>query len=109
MCLIRGDEIWVANAGDSRTVLVKQEAVIQVTTDHKPNEPSEKARILAAGGSIIFYGVWRVNGIIFFVITLAAASELSSDWLRHAGHVAWIWRCVSQTRSTGHPPNFPPF
>jgi len=64
-CLIRnGEEIWVANAGDSRTILVKTESVIQVTTDHKPNEPTEKARILAAGGSIIFYGVWRVNGML---------------------------------------------
>ena len=59
-----GQDIWIANAGDSRTVLVKTESVIQVTTDHKPNEPTEKARILAAGGSIIFYGVWRVNGKI---------------------------------------------
>ncbi len=65
-CLVRnsGQDIWIANAGDSRTVLVKTESVIQVTTDHKPNEPTEKARILAAGGSIIFYGVWRVNGKI---------------------------------------------
>ncbi len=63
-CLLRGGDMWVANAGDSRTVLVKQESVVQVTTDHKPNEPNEKARILAAGGSIIFYGVWRVNGTL---------------------------------------------
>ena len=50
---------------------MKTESVIQVTTDHKPNEPTEKARILAAGGSIIFYGVWRVNGTI---LPLHAAS-----------------------------------
>lgn len=62
---MRGNDIWVANAGDSRTILVKQDSVVQVTTDHKPNEPNEKARILQAGGSIIFYGVWRVNGEAF--------------------------------------------
>ena len=62
---MRGNDIWVANAGDSRTILVKQDSVVQITTDHKPNEPNEKARILQAGGSIIFYGVWRVNGEVF--------------------------------------------
>lgn len=71
-CLVRGNELWVANAGDSRTILVKQDSVVQVTIDHKPNEPSEKARILAAGGSIIFYGVWRVNGMIFHLLFAAA-------------------------------------
>jgi hypothetical protein len=57
--------LWFANAGDSRTILVKKESVVQVTTDHKPDEPKENARILAAGGSISFHGVWRVNGIMF--------------------------------------------
>ena len=61
-----GGKLWFANAGDSRTILVKKESVVQVTTDHKPNEPNEKARILAAGGRISFcQGAWRVNGIMF--------------------------------------------
>jgi serine/threonine protein phosphatase PrpC len=70
-CLVRnggedtmGWNIWIANAGNSRTVLVKADhSVIQVTTDHTPNDSSEKARILASGGSIVFRdGCWRVNG-----------------------------------------------
>ncbi len=99
-CLVRGHELWIANAGDSRTILVKQDSVVQVTIDHKPNEPNEKARILAAGGSIIFYGVWRVNGMIFHVLFAAASLSLCP---RHVGHFSWLWRCFSQTRSSVYP------
>jgi protein phosphatase 2C len=73
--------MWVANAGDSRTILVKKDSVVQVTTDHKPNEPNEKARILAAGGSIIFYGVWRVNGALLPLFTPSRVPTIVSGML----------------------------
>lgn len=49
-----GTTIWTANVGDSRCV-IGYEATKKVafeTEDHKPNSPSEQARIAAAGGEV---------------------------------------------------------
>jgi hypothetical protein len=52
---------------------VKQASVVQVTTDHKPDDPGEKARIVAAGGTVEYdSGIWRVNGMIFVFLFAAA-------------------------------------
>lgn len=45
--------IYVANAGDSRAVVYTQEGeVVPLSTDHKPDVETERARILKAGGYI---------------------------------------------------------
>ena len=69
-----------ANAGDSRTVLGQVDGTaIALSVDHKPNLPGERARIEAAGGTVVAdetdhgagagagsgFGidlVWRING-----------------------------------------------
>ncbi|RMZ83701.1 hypothetical protein DV738_g1096, partial [Chaetothyriales sp. CBS 135597] len=51
--------IWVANAGDSRTVLGVKGRAKPLSYDHKPQNEGEKARINAAGGFVDF---GRVNG-----------------------------------------------
>jgi protein phosphatase 2C family protein 2/3 len=51
-CLVQKDSLIVANAGDSRAVLCRNGKAIDLTNDHKPDSPDEKARILKAGGSI---------------------------------------------------------
>ncbi|KAK2465254.1 hypothetical protein APHAL10511_002608 [Amanita phalloides] len=53
------NKIYVANAGDSRSVIGVKGEVKPLSYDHKPTNESEKARICAAGG-YIDYG--RVNG-----------------------------------------------
>jgi serine/threonine protein phosphatase PrpC len=51
--LIRDGKIYVANAGDSRCVLMtKNRRVIPLSVDHKPEDPIELERITAAGGYI---------------------------------------------------------
>ncbi|CAH8569484.1 unnamed protein product [Heterobilharzia americana] len=52
--------LYVANAGDSRAVLCRGGAAVELSVDHKPEDEDEKARILAAGGTVTRDG--RVNG-----------------------------------------------
>ncbi|EIN12613.1 PP2C-domain-containing protein [Punctularia strigosozonata HHB-11173 SS5] len=53
------NKLLVANAGDSRSVLSVKGEVKAMSYDHKPQNESEKSRIVAAGG-YVEYG--RVNG-----------------------------------------------
>ncbi|KAF9241184.1 PP2C-domain-containing protein [Melanogaster broomeanus] len=57
--LTHDKKIYVANAGDSRSVLSIKGEVKPLSFDHKPSNDTERARIVGAGG-YIEYG--RVNG-----------------------------------------------
>ncbi|KAL1639622.1 Protein phosphatase 2C 2 [Diplodia intermedia] len=57
--VISGDKIYVANSGDSRSVLGIKGRAKPLSFDHKPQNEGEKARIMAAGGFVDF---GRVNG-----------------------------------------------
>ena len=57
---MRGKELIVANAGDSRCVLCRGGQAIDMSFDHKPESPIEQERITKAGGHITIDG--RVNG-----------------------------------------------
>ena len=48
------DILYVANVGDSRAILSAQGGtkIYSLSKDHKPNDASEKQRILEAGGEI---------------------------------------------------------
>jgi protein phosphatase 1G len=59
----RGNELWVANAGDSRGVLGRGGVAVALSEDHKPASETERTRIIAAGGFLSeIGGVCRVNG-----------------------------------------------
>ncbi|KAF7265176.1 protein phosphatase alphabet [Rhynchophorus ferrugineus] len=51
--------MYIANCGDSRAVLCRHGSPVFSTQDHKPGLPSERDRILKAGGSVM---IQRVNG-----------------------------------------------
>jgi len=57
--LITPHTIFVANAGDSRSVLCREGKAVALSEDHKPDSPIEEARIKKAGGMI---SMGRVNG-----------------------------------------------
>ena len=79
MCVVRKPvapggkyRLHVINAGDSRVLLSRADGTIVdgggtdqgLTTDHKPDWPSERARIERCGGTVeqAMGGVYRVNG-----------------------------------------------
>ncbi|KAJ3650221.1 hypothetical protein Zmor_021921 [Zophobas morio] len=51
--------IYIANCGDSRAVLCRAGSPVFTTQDHKPSLPSERERIVKAGGNVM---IQRVNG-----------------------------------------------
>jgi serine/threonine protein phosphatase PrpC len=64
-CLVRGNMLYAANAGDARAVLGRRSGAVRLTHDHKPGLPEEKARITAAGGFVFSRGgVDRVDGFL---------------------------------------------
>lgn len=61
MALLRGGRhLFVANVGDSRAVLSRRGTALDLSNDHKPEDPVELARITGAGGRVTPDG--RVNG-----------------------------------------------
>ncbi|CAE7393369.1 jmjd6-b [Symbiodinium pilosum] len=76
LCLVWPDEgrrgeqskaksrLLVANLGDSRAVLGRQQAgrlgAVRLSDDHKPGRPDEQRRIEGNGGVVDMQGVWRV-------------------------------------------------
>lgn len=57
--LITPKSYFVANAGDSRSVLCRDGKALALSEDHKPDSPIQQARIKKAGGVIT---MGRVNG-----------------------------------------------
>lgn len=59
--LFAGPRLYTAHAGDARAVLGRAGGVAtRLTEDHKPSDPRERARVLAAGGRVEHQGCWRV-------------------------------------------------
>jgi len=61
VALLKRRHLWVANAGDSRCVLISGGRALELTHDHKPSVPTELFRIREAGGSVTEN---RVNGVL---------------------------------------------
>lgn len=44
--------VVIANVGDSRTIVARDEKILFATADHKPQNPDERARIERCGGTV---------------------------------------------------------
>ncbi|KAK8810549.1 hypothetical protein WA158_007124 [Blastocystis sp. Blastoise] len=65
ICLLYDNNLYFAHVGDSRGIVVTADRKSYIATnDHKPNRPDEKDRIVSKGGKVLFWGVWRVEGIL---------------------------------------------
>lgn len=65
-CVIHGDNLIVAHAGDSRAIMCRGKVAIVLTDDHKPDRKDEMKRIIDLGGTVprdqnTGY-IYRVNG-----------------------------------------------
>lgn len=60
----REGRFLAANAGDVRIVIGDGAEAVNLTVDHKPDLPAERARVEALGGSVVFYDVPRVQGLL---------------------------------------------
>lgn len=60
VALLKGNDLYVANAGDSRCVLCRDGEAVELSFDHKPEDQPEMDRIIKAGGKVTADG--RVNG-----------------------------------------------
>ncbi|CAH1966508.1 unnamed protein product [Acanthoscelides obtectus] len=59
--ILRGNDLYMAHAGDSRAVLARRDGVAEdITLDHKPTDQPELDRITKAGGKVCSEG--RING-----------------------------------------------
>jgi serine/threonine protein phosphatase PrpC len=59
IALIIKGVLYIANVGDSRAILCNKSVAYDLSKDHKPDDPKEKARIESLGGMI---NAGRVNG-----------------------------------------------
>ncbi|XP_059057041.1 uncharacterized protein LOC131850720 isoform X2 [Achroia grisella] len=60
VALLKGTELYVANAGDSRCIVCREGKAIDMSIDHKPEDTPELERIINAGGKVSNDG--RING-----------------------------------------------
>jgi len=60
VALLRGNNLYVANAGDSRCVVSRNGKAVEMSIDHKPEDDIERNRVEKAGGKVTPDG--RVNG-----------------------------------------------
>jgi protein phosphatase 1L len=65
VALVGGRRLVCANAGDSRAIVVRRDgSIVRLSRDHKPGMPDETRRISALGGRVIYWGRWRVEGLL---------------------------------------------
>lgn len=75
--LLLDDYIVVSNVGDSEAVVCRDGKAVQLSILHTPLNEDEKKRVAAAGGTIVFYGQYRVNGVL--AVTRSIGDRMLKD------------------------------
>jgi serine/threonine protein phosphatase PrpC len=65
-CAVVGrTKVICCNAGDSRAIIVRRDgSFVPLSHDHKPGRNDETKRINDLGGRVIYWGRWRVEGVL---------------------------------------------
>jgi len=84
----------LAHVGDSRATLCRAGQAVRLTRDHKPSDPEEKARILAAGGMVV-----TLPGSVARVTTIAGYEILTGKRKQKQGTP--LPRALAVSRSIG--------
>jgi len=94
VALAHGSKFTVANAGDSRAVLVQRNGrAMPLSQDHKPDRSDERDRIARLGGTVIHWGVWRVEGVL--AVSRAIGDRLLKDYVIPDPEFV-TWACSSE-------------
>ena len=65
VAVVNNGKIYVANAGDSRAIIVHKGGKAKaMSIDHKPSREDEARRINKLGGKVVYWGQWRVQGVL---------------------------------------------
>lgn len=65
VCLIEDDKrLYLAWAGDSTSILIRNGEPIEITYAHTPEREEERERIKEMGGECMYTNIWRVMGIL---------------------------------------------
>lgn len=62
--LVQPKKLYLGWLGDSQAMMCRAGAKVDLMTPHKPSDEKEKKRIEEAGGVVVWYGAWRVNGVL---------------------------------------------
>lgn len=86
VCLIIENHIYIANAGDSRCVLLSKDQkdsykIQKKTKDHKPSDPDEKKRIELAEGFVDNVNS-RLNGVLSLSRAIGDHEYKKQEWLK---------------------------
>ena len=72
-----GKKLVVGNVGDCQGFLRRGGQPVPILDPHRPNRDDEKDRVKAAGGAVVWFGAWRVNGV------LAVSRSIGDSHLKH--------------------------
>ena len=90
VAVVKGSELWVANAGDSRAVLCRGGQALALSEDHKPQSETERNRITAAGGFVS-----DVGGVSRLETSASSYLVTVMKLLNHtaSGDLSWTYVC----------------
>lgn len=64
VCVKNNNDMFIGNVGDGRGFLCRAGEPFEIASPHNLNNEEEKDRIKALGGAVVWFGTWRVNGIL---------------------------------------------
>jgi len=62
--VMRGKKMYTHWCGDSEGLLCHRSRSLKLVDPHTPARADEKSRINEAGGTVVWFGTWRVNGTL---------------------------------------------